>query len=64
MKNGLFHVEPKREVKESWWTARRVQVAATLVAVATVITIGIVSHNLNCAFLAIVISLIILYNRK
>ncbi len=64
MKNGLFHEAPKREVKESWWTARRVQVAATLVAMATALTVGIVSHNLACALLAVVISLIILFNRK
>lgn len=64
MKNGLFHEAPKREVKESWWTARRVQVAATVVAMATVTTVGIVTHNLNCAILAIGISLIILFNRK
>jgi len=64
MKNGLFHEAPKREVKESWWTARRVQVAATLMAMATALTVGIVSHNLACALLAVVISLIILFNRK
>ena len=60
-KNGLFQMAPKREIKPSWWTLKRVRIVAFIISSIAILACGYSTGCMSVAGIAILISLVALF---